>query len=310
MIESIKQKATEHGIKFAVLPMDCILDVKNDMEKLLIVDGLNLHFQMFFGMPSRIINANGKAIQGTLGFVGAFIKIIKMTNPTHIVVLFDGEHPNDRAELLVEYKANRTDYSTVPEEESPFSQLQDVYDALTFINIKHTEVVELETDDVIASYTHTYGNEGQIVIASFDSDFFQLISENVRVLQYRGDNTVICDTEYIQNKYSISPCQYADFKSLTGDNSDNIKGADKVGPKTASALINQFGSLQEILNNADKIGKPSIRESIIRNTNRLQNNYKLIKLENRAILPFTFNELAYSYNGITTNEVLKGIGLR
>lgn len=280
------------------------------MKKLLIVDGLNLHFQMFFGMPSRIINANGKAIQGTLGFVGAFIKIIKMTNPTHIVVLFDGEHPNDRAELLAEYKANRTDYSTVPEEESPFSQLQDVYDALTFMNIKHIEAAELETDDVIASYTHTYKGEGQIVISSFDSDFFQLISNNVRVLRYRGDNTVVCEVEYIQNKYGISPCQYADFKSLTGDNSDNIKGADKVGPKTASKLINQFGSLQEILNNAVEIEKPSIRESIIRNTERLQNNYKLIKLEDRATLPFTLDELAYTYNGITTNEVLKGIKLR
>lgn len=280
------------------------------MEKLLIVDGLNLHFQMFFGMPSRIINANGKAIQGTLGFVGAFIKIMKMAKPSHVVVLFDGEHPNDRAELLTEYKANRIDYSTVPEEESPFSQLQDVYDALTFMNIKYTEVAELETDDVIASYTHTYKNIRQIVISSFDSDFFQLISENVRVLRYRGDKTVICDIEYIQNRYGISPCQYADFKSLTGDNSDNIKGANKVGPKTASTLINQFGSLKEIINNADIIQKPSIRESIIRNTERLQNNYNLIKLEDRATLPFAFDELAYTYNGIATNDVLKGIGLR
>lgn len=280
------------------------------MGKLLIVDGLNLHFQMFFGMPSRIINANGKAIQGTLGFVGALIKIMKMTNPTHIVVLFDGEHPNDRAELLAEYKANRMDYSTVPEEESPFSQLQDVYDALNFMDIKHTEIAELETDDVIASYTYAYENKEQIVIASFDSDFFQLVSDNVSVLRYRGDNTVICDIEYIQNKYGISPCQYADFKSLTGDNSDNIKGAEKVGLKTAAELINQFGYLQEVINNADKIERPSICESIIRNTDRLQNNYKLIKLEDRATLPFCFDELYYIYNGITTNEVLKGIGLR
>ncbi|MGF7145564.1 DNA polymerase-1 [Anaerotaenia torta] len=269
-----------------------------------------MHFQMFFGMPSRIMNAYGKAIQGTLGFVGALIKIMKMTKPTHIVVLFDGEHPNDRAELLSEYKANRQDYSAVPEEESPFSQLQDVYDALTFMNIKHTEVAELETDDVIASYVHTYEDKGQIVIASYDSDFFQLISDNVRVLRYRGDNTVLCEAEYIYNKYGILPSQYADFKSLTGDHSDNIKGAEKIGPKTAAALINQLGYLQEIINNADKIQKPSIRESIIRNADRLRNNYKLIKLEDRAVLPFVFDELAYNYSGITTNEVLKGIGLR
>ena len=69
--------------------------------KLLIVDGSNLLFQMFFGMPSRIINKDGKAIQGTLGFVGALLKIIRMTAPTHAAVLFDGERENERKELII-----------------------------------------------------------------------------------------------------------------------------------------------------------------------------------------------------------------
>ena len=89
--------------------------------KLLIVDGSNLLFQMFFGMPSRIINKDGKAIQGTLGFVGALLKIIRMTAPTHAAVLFDGERENERKELDEDYKANREDYSLVSEEENPFS---------------------------------------------------------------------------------------------------------------------------------------------------------------------------------------------
>lgn len=280
------------------------------LDKLLIVDGLNLLFQMFFGMPSRIINKDGKAIHGVLGFVGALIKIIKMTVPTHIVVLFDGEHENDRTELLAEYKANRIDYSQVPYNESPFSQLHDVYKALDFMEIKHTEVAEFEADDVIASYALTYGQHMQIIISSFDSDFFQLISDNVSVLRYRGDKTLICGIEYIKEKYGILPSQYADFKSLTGDNADNIKGADKIGKITAAAQLNQFGSLLEILNSTDKINKPSIKESIIKNNERLRNNYKLIKLDNKADLPFELKKLIYSYNGITTNEVLKGVGLR
>lgn len=280
------------------------------MEKLLLVDGLNLLFQMFYGMPSRIVNLNGKAIQGTLGFVGALLKIIKMTKPTHLVVLFDGEHENERVALLPNYKANRIDYSQVQEENNPFSQLQDVYNALSFMNIKYTEIAELETDDVIASYVYTYEKSIEIIIASFDSDFYQLINDNVKILRYRGDNSVICDNDFLRNKYGIAPFQYADFKSLTGDISDNIKGAEKVGIKTASALINQFGSLQSIIDKVEKITKPSIRESIYRNKGRLQNNYKLIKLENRAKLPFSLNELLYKYNLITTNEVLSGIGLR
>ena len=281
------------------------------MGKLLIVDGHNLLWQMFCGMPSRIVNEDGKAIQGTMGFIGALIRIIKMTKPTHIIVLFDGEHKNDRTELSADYKANRTDYSAVSDDENPFSQqIEDVYAALDFMKIRYMEVTEfVEADDVISSYTFKYYEDMQIVISSSDSDFFQLISENVSVLRYRGDNTVICDIKYIQDKYGILPEQYADFKSLTGDNSDNIKGAKKVGVKTAASLIDQFGSLQDIIINADKIKKPSIKDSILRNTERLQINYKLIKLDDRATIPLDLSELAYIYNGITTHEVLKGIKL-
>ena len=280
------------------------------MGKLLIIDGHNLLFQMFFGMPSRIINKDGKAIHGTLGFVGALIKIIKMTSPTHVVILFDGEHENDRTELLSEYKANRTDFSTVPDDENPFSQLNDVYRALDLLGMKHTETAEFETDDVISSYVHSHERQMQIVIASFDSDFFQLISDNVSVLRYRGDKTILCNSAYIYEKYGINPCQYADFKSLTGDSSDNIRGAERIGPKTAAALINQLGSLNEILNRASEIAKPVVRDSVIQSTERLRNNYRLIRLDNKATAPFVLDELLYSYNGITTNEVLKGIELR
>lgn len=278
--------------------------------KLLIIDGHNLLFQMFFGMPSRIINKDGKAIQGTLGFVGAMLKIIRMTNPTHVVVLFDSEQENARSEINADYKANRTDYSTVNVDESPFSQLDDVYAALDFLNVLHTEVKGFETDDVIASYAINYGKNMEIVISSFDSDFFQLITDNVTIFRYRGIKSVICDTKYIQEKFGISPSQYADFKSLTGDASDNIKGAEKVGPKTASKLINQLGSLTEIINDATKIKKPSIRASIHKNADRLLKNYEIIKLDNRAKVPFDLAELEYKYNGITTSEVLQGIGLK
>lgn len=280
------------------------------MNRLLIVDGSNLLFQMFFGMPARIVNEQGKAIQGTLGYVGALLKIIRKTGPTHIAVLFDGEHENDRSELNADYKANRVDYSQTSDEETPFSQLADIYAALDYLSIKHTETIVCETDDWIAGYALTYGTDTEIVISSFDSDFFQLITDNVSVLRYRGDNTVICTPEYINEKLGISPLQYADFKSLTGDASDNIKGADKIGSKTAALLLSEFGTLENIIANAEQIKKPSIKESVIRNTERLRINYKLIKLEKSEPLPFCMDELVYRYNGITTNEVLKGIGLR
>ena len=280
------------------------------MKRLLLVDGSNLLFQMFFGMPARIVNEQGKTIQGTLGFVGALLKIIRRTKPTHIAVLFDGEHENDRSALDSGYKANRVDYSETPEEESPFSQLPDIYAALDYLRIKYAETTTCETDDWIAGYALSYGKANEIVISSFDSDFFQLITDKVSVLRYRGDNTVICTPDYIRNKFGIEPEQYADFKSMTGDVSDNIKGADKVGPKTAALLLNEFGDLNHILANADSIKRNAIKESIIRNSEKLKTNYKIIKLDNTAQLPFDLSELAYSDNGINTSEVLQGIGLR
>ena len=282
------------------------------MKRILIIDGCNLLFQMFFGMPARIINHEGKAIQGTLGFVGALLKIIREIEPTHIAVLFDGECENARKDLDVNYKANRVDYNEVAEEENPFSQLTDIYEALDYLNMKHMETSTCEADDWIAGYGLTYGNdpETEMVISSFDSDFFQLINEKVSVLRYRGDNTVICTPTYMREKFGIDPTQYADFKSLVGDTADNIKGAEKVGPKTAALLLEDFGTLEGILENAERIKKPSVRESILRNAERLRTNYRLIKLENKMELPFTLDELEYCYSGVTTNEVLKGIGLR
>lgn len=203
------------------------------MNRLLLVDGSNLLFQMFYGMPARITNRQGKAIHATLGFTGALLKIIRQAVPTHMAVFFDGEHENDRSRIDPDYKTNRIDYSEVPEEENPFSQLDDVYAALDFLGIRHAETTVCETDDLIAGYALTLEGETEIVISSWDSDFFQLITDQT-----------------------------------------------------------------------------SVRAAILQNRQRLETNYRLIKLEHTAPLPFALPELAYSDTGLTTNEVLKGIGLK
>ena len=280
------------------------------MEKLLLVDGSNLLFQMFYGMPARILNHEGKPIQGTLGFLGALLKIIRRVQPTCVAVLFDGECHNDRTDIDENYKANREDFSQMDEEDTPFSQMPDVYRALDYMGICHAETTDCETDDWMAAYCRKYGQETEIVVASQDSDFFQLISENVTILRYRGDNSVLCDVQYIRDKLGIDPSQYADFKSLTGDNADNIKGADKVGPKTAAWLVQEFGDLESIISRAEEITKPSIRASIRQNTERLRRNYALIHLTGEVEIPFKIEKLAYQYDGVTTTQVLTAIGLR
>ncbi len=280
------------------------------MNKLLLVDGSNLLFQMFYGMPARILNEEGKAIQGTLGFVGALLKIIRMVEPTHVAVLFDGEHGTVRNELDGAYKRNRPNYGEMAEEDSPFSQLPDVYRALDYLKIMHTETIDCETDDWMAEYALTYGKEDRVYISSFDSDFFQLITENVSVLRYRGDRSMICTPAFVKEKFGIRPDQYADHKTLTGDASDNIKGIPKVGPKTATALLNRFGSIEEILKRLDEIDRKSLREMLTEHRERLLLNRELIKLRSGYSLPFALEELAYTDLGVTTVQVLKAIGLR
>ena len=277
------------------------------MKKLLIVDGSNLLFQMFYGMPARITGNGGRAIQGTLGFVGALLRIIRMTSPTHVAVLFDCETQNERTEMLPEYKATRPNYSEMPPEETPFSQLPDVYAALDELGISHTEVEGCETDDVIAAYA--LKQDGEVVISSFDSDFFQLISDTVTILRYRGDNSVLCTPKYIREKLGITPEQYADFKSMVGDTADNIKGVRGIGPKTAAELLGKFGDLSGILKNVESIEKPSIRRAISESTERLILNYRLIRLTANAPLPFSDSEMKYSHDGRTTNDILRAINV-
>lgn len=216
------------------------------MDKLLIIDGSNLLFQMFFGMPAR----------------------------------------------------------------NPFSQLPDVYKSLDYLDINYIETTNCEADDMITSYVLSFCDDTDIVISSFDSDFFQLISEHVSILRYRGEKTMIYSSQYIIDKYGIYPNQYAYFKSLVGDTADNIKGVEKIGIKTAASLLRTFGTLENIISNAENIDKPSIKKSIVENTDRIRKNYELIRLEKNQPLPYDKCDLEFINTNKTTTEVLRGIGIK
>lgn len=279
------------------------------MDKLIVVDGSNLLFQMFYGMPARIFGRNGQPVQGTIGFIGALLKSIRMTGASHVAVLFDGECENGRREVDEAYKANRPDYSEVPEEDTPFSQLPDIYRTLDHLGICHRETTDCEADDWIAGYVQKYGSDMDVVILSQDSDFYQLVTDRVRVLRYRGKQSAILGPEEIHQKLGVWPKNYAAFKSLTGDQADNIRGVEKVGPKTAAALMDQFADIETMIQNTDQISKPSIRESVRRNVQRIRTNYFLIKLTGAEELPFSLEDLVFEDSGITSVQVLKELGI-
>lgn len=270
---------------------------------LLIVDGHNLLFQMFFGMPNPIINRQGRDIKGIFGFLGALKNLINMTKCDHLLVMFDKEQRNERKDILEEYKSNRVDYSLVSENENPFSILPDIYRVLDYLYIAHTEAEDVETDDVIASYAITYGDSMKITISSFDSDFFQLITDSVNVIRYRGKNSIICNKEYVEQRYGINPHQYADFKSLVGDSADNIKGVPKIGVKTAAKLLSIYSSIDSLVMHINDI-KDSLKSSILDNLDLLYRNQKLIVLDNNAPIPFPIKDLIYHGFEQSTKEIL------
>lgn len=280
------------------------------MDKLLLVDGHNLLFQMFYGMPSRIYGRDGRAIHGTLGFVGALLKMLRMTCPTHVLVLFDGEEGGARHQLDPAYKANRPDYSAVPEAENPFSQLKDIQRSLDCLGVRYLEAKGCETDDLVASYARKLEGEMEVVIASFDSDFFQLVTNRVSVLRYRGRRSQLCGPAYVWEKFGVSPQQYAQLKALIGDRADNIRGLDGIGVKTAAQLLRQFGPLSEVIRRAGEIPKNAVRRAVWYQQDQLMHNYELIFLPGDLPLPFGTESLLYRDAGLTTQQVLRGIGLR
>ncbi|MDE7105611.1 MAG: hypothetical protein K2O22_00420 [Anaeroplasmataceae bacterium] len=274
------------------------------MRKLLLVDGSNLLFQMFYGMPSRILNKKGKPIQGILGFVGALRKIIAATSPTHICVLFDGEHENPRSALYEEYKSNRIDYSSMPLEDTPFFQLPDIYKALEYLKIPYKEIQDFETDDYIATYTKLYQTQMNIVISSWDSDYFSLINDKVQIYRYRGKSSYICDKQYLMDKLHITPDKYIFYKSLVGDSADNIKGVHKIGPVTAAQIVNTYSSIEELYSKLDT----SKYQNLLKDAKeQLLLNEKLISFNTIENLPFSITDLQYTSSLENTIEVLKKI---
>ena len=121
---------------------------------------------------------------------------------------------------------------------------------------------------------------------------------------------MLCDAAYIREKLGIEPSQYAEYKALTGDKADNITGIRGVGPRTAASLIQQFGSLEELLARKDEIRKPSLRKALAEQETQLHRNYQLIRLEGVVSIPRKPEELVWQDCGMTTTEVLKGIGLK
>jgi DNA polymerase-1 len=266
--------------------------------RLLLIDGHNLLFRMFYGMPDNFYTADGVKYNALYGFVCAMEKVMRMVQPTHVFVSFDSPDCGDRRELDEAYKANRPDYSGMAPEECPFTQLPAIYAALGRMNIPYAEIHGCEADDVIASYAVKYAGEYDVMIMSTDRDYWQLVSEKVSILNYHGYDSTLVTPQTVRQKYGVEPAQFADWKCLVGDKSDNIVGVPGVGPKNAAALLGTFGSLEYLMEHTDGIPRPAIRRAVEEAKERLLLNRKLILLDGNAPLPLSAEELRHDFTRI------------
>ena len=268
------------------------------MNRLLIIDGHNLHFQIFFGIRARLKKKPGKVSPFGIGFTGAVKRIIRCAEPTHVVVIFDGEHENPRRALYPPYKANRPDYSLLPDDENPYLQLPAVYAALDRLGIKYVETTSVEADDLIAVCTERFRPAADIIVCSHDHDFYQLLGQHVKLMNYSGKQASYYDDRNFREEFHISPRRYADYKALNGDKSDNIPGVRGIGAITAVRLLNRFGGVEGIIAHTDDIRQKKLRRCVVEGVDRMRLNYKLVKLGGepyRSVeIPFTLAELAYT----------------
>lgn len=273
------------------------------MGPLLVIDGNNLLFQMFYGLPAPVYSKSGKSIHATIGFVSFVLKQVRLLGAEGVCVVFDSDTSAERHEILPEYKANRPDWNEKEESEIPFSEEENIVKCLRYLGIEPVYSVGMEADDVIATVAKRYSSERDVIISSFDSDFFQLIDDHVSVLRYRGKASVLWDKAYFREKYGFSPEHYALWKSVVGDKSDNIPGVPGIGEKRGSVLMREYAGTGAL---KGECLTERLRKSLCDNMETVERNLKLIRLSERRDVTFSDPEFAFDHEkmALTNSQVL------
>lgn len=224
------------------------------MKKTLLFDGTGILFRSYYALPN-LRNSKNEPTGGILGFFNILFKELLKHKPTHFAVCFDRAEPTFRKVEFEAYKAQR---SKAPDD--LFIQLNIVKELLKE-GLNLTEEAGFEADDLIACLNAQKSSQDEVLIYSSDQDLLQLVDQSSSVIKpgtkKQGDE--IFTPEKVIEKYELTPKQIIDFKAICGDPSDNLKGVNGIGKKTAVKLIKEFESLENIYNNLDKLS-PKMRE--------------------------------------------------
>lgn len=231
-------------------------------ETLLLIDGSNLAFRMFYALEmSNLRDSKGNPTWAVYGTLKALFDTIEFAKPSSAAVAFDLPEPTYRHETFAAYKANRPD--EMPEDLQ--AQWEIIKESFRKFHIPVLEEPGFEADDMIGIMAKKAESEGQkVIILSGDKDLFQLINENIAMaVPQRGGGLEIFTPEHVMEKMGVRPDQITDYKGIAGDSSDNIPGVKGLGPKAATNLLTEFGTLEGIYENIEKVGPPKTKEKLI-----------------------------------------------
>lgn len=264
------------------------------MSTLLLVDGNSIINRAYYAVIGRapMTAPDGTPTGAVNGFFNSVLGVMKEYNPDYMCVLFDRKEPTFRHKMSTEYKANR---KGMPDD--LHAQMPVVKNLLDLYGIKRMELAGYEADDLIGTLSKQGEEQGMdVYIFSGDHDDFQLISDKVSVIMPQSgkgkEPRVLFDRKMFEETYGVKPEVFVQVKALMGDNSDNIKGVEKVGEKTAFKLIADYGSCDGVYENADKLS-PALRERIKASRELLDLNLKLCKIDRESPVEFGAKDTAY-----------------
>ena len=234
------------------------------MEKLVLIDGHSILNRAFYGVPD-LTNSAGLHTNAIYGFLNIMFKILEEEKPDYLTVAFDVHSPTFRHEIYKEYKGTRKPMPQELREQVPVMK-----EVLSAMGIKIMEKAGLEADDILGTLAKRAEKQGiDVSLVSGDRDLLQIATDRIkiRIPKTRGGKTEIEDyyAKNVEEKYQVNPLQFIDLKALMGDTADNIPGVPKIGEKTATGLMVEFGSLENIYAHVEEISKKSVRESLVEN---------------------------------------------
>lgn len=269
-----------------------------------VIDGNSLMHRAFHAVPPTMNAPDGRPTNAIFGFLNMFLKMIDAFNPDGVVVAFDKGKPRVRMEMLPQYKAQRP-----PMDPDLHAQFPMIKELLTALNVPILQSEGWEGDDILGTMARLGEEAGcDMLLVTGDRDMYQLVTEHVNVVSTRKglSDVAIMTPESVDDLYhGITPALVPDFYGLKGDTSDNIPGVPGIGPKKASALIAQYGSLDEVIAHADEV-KGKMGENLRAHIDDALLSRKVATIRTDAPVELDFE--ATSFPAFSADEVSAALG--